>query len=128
MRIIITLCLLTIPFFSFSQTFYIEPTGENFESPIKRKIEDEGYKVVSSKDEADYAITLYWKKVKSINMNTHEGHISIFEPKSWALVAKSEPVKKYPNVRNGYKAVPNIMEVIADKQLPEMLKGLSKLK
>lgn len=117
---ILSICTLA----AFGQTFYVEPTEKGFEETVSQILEYNSIKTTKVKEEANFVISHYFQKVKSINVGSYEAYIKVVD-KSGKEVFTTSKKKKQANAYNGYNAVPAILDILTKKELvPEIKKGL----
>ncbi|CAG5072867.1 hypothetical protein DYBT9623_04407 [Dyadobacter sp. CECT 9623] len=109
---------------AFAQTFYVEPTEKGFEKKIIEKLKYDSYKVTADSSAYDYKIECLIRQTSKFN-SMYKGYIRISD-KTGKEVARSEEVRKGAVAVNGFNAADNIFGVIAEKQLPQIIKTLSK--
>ena len=133
------LLIILLPYFSFSQTFFVEKTDSKLAKvPVKvdvettinyiitQKLIDLGKKVATEKSESDYIVTPVLTK-KSGYGKPCKGYISFKNTNSQKEVLRSDPDKGMRNMLQGMKN-PFVLcfDRIITKQFPSLLPKLDK--
>jgi len=108
-----------------AQTFYVESTDKGYETKIIEKLKYEGYKVSDQKESSDYTIVCLITQTSKLN-SMYKGYMKIEDSKTGKEISRSKEVRRGAVAVNGFNAGNNIFQVIADKQLLELINPLIK--
>jgi hypothetical protein len=108
-----------------AQTFFVEKTKKGYESKILEKLKYDGYKVFEQKETSDYTIVCLITQTSKIN-SMYKGYLKIEDSKSGKEISRSKEVRRGAVAANGFNAANNIFQVIADKQLIQLIEPLKK--
>lgn len=125
-RSILSICFTTLIFSTtWAQTFFVEKTEKGFESKIIEKIKYEGYKLSNQKEMSDFTLVCLISQTSKLN-SMYKGYLKIEDSKTGKEISRSKEVRRGAVAVNGFNAGNNIFQVIADKQLLELISPLIK--
>lgn len=104
-----------------AQTFYIKPTEEGYETPIKQKIEYEGYQTTTDQKSADYKVDCLMQPYKGQKFK-FIGYVKVTNLKTSQEVGRTKEVKQRVTAFVGYNAGKAIFKDIAEDYLIDLLK------
>ena len=102
-----------------AQSFFVVCDDQKSKETIEAAIKDNGYEVATTEPSSDYQVRCEVWQTSKIN-SMYKGNLKISH--KGAVVAKSSDVRRGAVAVNGFNASSNIYEVIARKELADLLK------
>lgn len=120
-KLLLALTFGLVSYSSQSQTFYVKPTEEGYEVPIRQKIEYEGYRVTTDDKKADYKIDCLIQPYKGQKFK-FIGYVKVTDIKTGQEVGRTKEIKQRVTAFVGYNAGKAIFKEIAAEYMGYLLK------